>query len=391
MADVTQDLQRIMNARYGRDVRQSIHDAIYDMNVESTHAEEVAISSQSSAQNNAILAESYTKGGTGTRTGEDTDNAEYYKNEAERLAGVYAVEDNLTSTSTIHSLSANQGRVLDGKITDINNSVGAANGIASLDATGRVPSSQIPLSAMEYKGTWDASTNTPQLTQGVGTNGDFYVVSVAGTWDSTTFNVGDQLIFDADQGTTGLWVRVSGGNVVSVNGQVGAVQIDADGVPVTSQTFIQANLNNVEEVLEHMASTPNGHVVKNQGGTSLTQRPTMKFLDATPSDDSTNSITNIEVVKQVTASELASMPDGIYETTDESDGLISAEDVAYSSSQNVKQKIDSIGTISTLINNSEVTVNNTYKSTGLSFTISRTSLVKVGQTYDNSLHLAVGL
>lgn len=238
MANVEQDLQAIMEARYGRDVRQSIHDAIRDMNVESTHAEEVAISSQSSAQNNAILAESYTKGGTGTRTGEDTDNSKYYKEFVERVAGNYTVEDSLTSTSTINALSANQGRVLDGKITtaeghitDVINTKGVANGIASLDATGRVPSSQMPLSAMEFKGTWDASTNTPTLVQGTGTNGDFYVVSVAGTWDSTTFNVGDQLIFDADQGTTGLWVRVSGGNVISVNNQVGAVQLDADDVP----------------------------------------------------------------------------------------------------------------------------------------------------------------
>ena len=34
------------------------------------------------ASNSATLAESYTKGGTGTRTGEDTDNAEYYKEQA---------------------------------------------------------------------------------------------------------------------------------------------------------------------------------------------------------------------------------------------------------------------------------------------------------------------
>lgn len=41
-----------------------------------------ASTSATNASNSAILAESYTKGGTGTRTGEDTDNAEYYKEQA---------------------------------------------------------------------------------------------------------------------------------------------------------------------------------------------------------------------------------------------------------------------------------------------------------------------
>lgn len=229
MANIDQDLQAIMNARYGRDVRQSIHDAIRDMNVESTHAEEVAISSQSSAQNNAILAESYTKGGTGSRTGEDTDNAEYYKNEAERLAGVYAVEDNLTSTSTIHSLSANQGRVLNGKVTDIENSVGSANGIATLDGTGRVPYSQLPESAMEFKGTWNANTNTPTLTAGVGDTGDFYVVSVGGTWHGMTFNPNDRIVFDGV--TAHDWIKLVAGEVNSVNGMSGQVQLNSDDIP----------------------------------------------------------------------------------------------------------------------------------------------------------------
>jgi hypothetical protein len=39
------------------------------------------------------------------------------------------------------------------------------------------------LGALNYKGTWDAATNTPTLASGVGTQGDYYVVSVAGTTD----------------------------------------------------------------------------------------------------------------------------------------------------------------------------------------------------------------
>jgi hypothetical protein len=35
--------------------------------------------------------------------------------------------------------------------------------------------------AVTYKGTWDASTNTPTLASGTGTQGDYYVVNVAGS------------------------------------------------------------------------------------------------------------------------------------------------------------------------------------------------------------------
>jgi hypothetical protein len=40
---------------------------------------------------------------------------------------------------------------------------GTANGFATLDADGRIPYSQLPESALEYKGEWNASTNTPTL------------------------------------------------------------------------------------------------------------------------------------------------------------------------------------------------------------------------------------
>lgn len=52
---------------------------------DATNALASATSAQTNAtnaSNSATLAESYTKGGTGTRTGEDTDNAEYYKEQA---------------------------------------------------------------------------------------------------------------------------------------------------------------------------------------------------------------------------------------------------------------------------------------------------------------------
>lgn len=119
---------------------------------------------------------------------------------------------------------------------------GASNGVATLDATGRVPYSQLPESAMEYKGAWDASTNTPSLADGTGTNGDFYVVSVAGTVNfgtrSVAFYVNDRVIYD---GTNDEWERLPASDVRSVNGQSGDVTLTAADVgALPSSTVIPA-------------------------------------------------------------------------------------------------------------------------------------------------------
>jgi hypothetical protein len=65
------------------------------------------------------------------------------------------------------------------------------------------------IGALNYKGTWDASANTPTLASGVGTKGDYYQVSVAGstTLDGiSNWGVGDVAAFN---GTT--WQRIEGG------------------------------------------------------------------------------------------------------------------------------------------------------------------------------------
>ena len=129
MANISTFLQAIMSARYGKDVRQSIHDGIKAINDEvaadkneviaskeaaenaataaSTSAQEASASesaakksetaaaasksaastSAQTAIDKATLAKSYAVGGTGTRAGEDTDNAKYYMTQAEKQTG----------------------------------------------------------------------------------------------------------------------------------------------------------------------------------------------------------------------------------------------------------------------------------------------------------------
>jgi hypothetical protein len=83
---------------------------------------------------------------------------------------------------------------------------------------------------MNYHGTWDASTNTPALADGmIGADpGDIYIVSVAGTQNlgsgSITFGVDDWVIYSQ----TNVWQRVANSNAVaSVNGATGAVTVNA--------------------------------------------------------------------------------------------------------------------------------------------------------------------
>lgn len=64
--------------------------------------------------------------------------------------------------------------------------------------------------AINYKGTWNAATNTPTLASGVGTKGDYYVVSTAGSTNlngQTLWGVGDWAVFNGS-----IWEKVDGGS-----------------------------------------------------------------------------------------------------------------------------------------------------------------------------------
>jgi hypothetical protein len=109
---------------------------------------------------------------------------------------------------------------------------GSANGVATLDAGGKVPVSELPaavLGALSYQGTWNASTNTPTLTSSTGTKGYYYVVSVAGNTNLdgiTDWLVGDWAVYN---GT--VWQKVDNTETVtSVNGQTGAVVLTTTNI-----------------------------------------------------------------------------------------------------------------------------------------------------------------
>ena len=121
-------------------------------------------------------------------------------------------------------------------------------GVVTLDGSGKIPSTYLPtaiIGAVVYQGIWNASTNSPSLSSGVGAKGQYYKVSVAGSTSIdgiSQWNVGDLIIYN---GTT--WDKIDGlsSEVTSVAGRTGAVTLttaDINGlssyvsglVPVTS-------------------------------------------------------------------------------------------------------------------------------------------------------------
>lgn len=107
---------------------------------------------------------------------------------------------------------------------------GAANGVAPLDASAKVPLEYLNVSGLSYLGAWDASTNSPALTDGLGSDGDFFKCSVAGAQDfgdgEYTFGVGDWVIYAG-----GHWQRIGvHETITSVNGKIGDVVLTAADV-----------------------------------------------------------------------------------------------------------------------------------------------------------------
>jgi hypothetical protein len=116
---------------------------------------------------------------------------------------------------------------------------GQANGYASLDSGGKVPIAQLPSSLFEYKGVYNATTNSPTLVDGTGDAGDVYRVTVAGSQNlgsgSISFAVGDYAIYN----TAGVWEKSDTTDAVStVAGRTGDVTLTVADVGGDTSTAL---------------------------------------------------------------------------------------------------------------------------------------------------------
>ena len=102
------------------------------------------------------------------------------------------------------------------------------------------------LGTVTYKGSWSAATNTPTLPNPPSsiTNGNYYVVSAAGTQFSLSFNIGDWIISNGS-----AWEKVDNTDAVSsVFGRTGAVvgvSTDYSAVGITNTALGASNPSTV--------------------------------------------------------------------------------------------------------------------------------------------------
>lgn len=120
---------------------------------------------------------------------------------------------------------------LDSLQTQINNLIPSQTGNAGkfLTTNGSVLSWADVAGGLDYQGTWNASTNSPTLASGVGTNGYYYVVSVDGSTNLdgiTDWKAGDWLIFNgtAWQKIDQSWaIAGANNNITSMTGITGGI------------------------------------------------------------------------------------------------------------------------------------------------------------------------
>ena len=154
---------------------------------------------------------------------------------------------NVTATGTIQGSTVTNGTT---SISDLQTNKedksekGAASGYAPLDSNSKVPTANLPdsvLGQLEYKGTWNADTDTPSLPSASTVKGNYYVVSTAGVYETIDYEIGDWIV---SNGTA--WEKVDNSDKVSsVNGATGVVVLDTDNINegATNQYYTSSRAN----------------------------------------------------------------------------------------------------------------------------------------------------
>ena len=157
------------------------------------------------------------------------------------------------------------------------NTYGSASVIPQItvNAQGQITSvTNVSTNAPSYQGTWNASTNTPTLTSSVGTQGYYYVVSVAGTTSLNgvaDWSVGDWAIFSG-----GVWEKIPGSNSESftslttvnlaVTGLTGYMYANGSGNVTASTTIPTSSLSGTINLTTQVSNT----LPVANGGTGVT-------------------------------------------------------------------------------------------------------------------------
>lgn len=117
------------------------------------------------------------------------------------------------------------------------------------------------IGALNYKGTWNANTNSPTLTSSVGTKGDYYVVSVAGSTNldgETLWGVGDWAAFNGS-----VWQKVDGGDT----GNFTTISVTTLAT-LAGTNFTSANSASATFATSSLLLVPEGYITVQISGTN---------------------------------------------------------------------------------------------------------------------------
>ena len=129
---------------------------------------------------------------------------------------------------------------------------GVANGYTPLNSGGKIDLAFIPDSitgALNYKGSWNAATNIPAISDATGSKGDYYVTAVFGTQDlgdgPISFSIGDWAIHN---GTKFERLENSQEGVNSVQGLTGPAVSLGTGTPGAMTVWAPNNVFKDSEI-----------------------------------------------------------------------------------------------------------------------------------------------
>ncbi|HIV97127.1 MAG TPA: hypothetical protein H9745_06005 [Candidatus Agathobaculum stercoravium] len=293
------------------------------------------------AEDSATLARSWAAGGTGTRSGEDTDNAEYYAGQAgtaaaaalqdaqnaENSAGAASDSADAAAASAL-AASQDAGSALDSKdaaesaadraeqaAADAeaiaggdfipSSQKGVANGVATLDSSGKVPEGQLPAMADTIAATltasgWSSNSQTVMV-DGISADADGQLIIPVPDEDSADayYNAGVKCVSQAANSLTftcdakpnediALYVMVSSvGNTAGGGGTSGPVL----PTPATGDAGKVPTVNDTEDGYE--LKTPSGG--GGTGGTVSVEVASTTTGEPGTDASVTNSGTNTEV------------------------------------------------------------------------------------------------
>jgi hypothetical protein len=145
---------------------------------------------------------------------------------------ISAVNASLSSDLTVNGRTELNGQIrLTGPVYDANTQVGNTEQVLVSDNNGNVTWQNFQGSGLEFQGTWNADTNTPDL-QAIplipGNTGKYWVVSVAGNTDLgglTDWEPQDWAIISEDDAGNVFWAKIDNSPVITGQGTPGNITL----------------------------------------------------------------------------------------------------------------------------------------------------------------------